>query len=347
MRSFYDGRLALEILRVLNCLVRGGAPLDESVKRAAEQIDDGEVARVLRELSSDLSRGRSLGQSLERAACFSGDLLSVIRLGEDCGKLPEVLSRSSEFLEADLRMRRWLYSTMAYPMLLISALCLVLTVFANSFQRHSLLLPSSADLSWPMLFISSFWSLVDYLDFLLLPLGLFVLFSFFLQGSPRAPRLTALWDWIFLRFPGMGALCKYRSTARMSWLLHLSLSAGMELPKALHRLAKSDLPAAFRRLLADLALRAEKGMKLSERIRDSKELPFTCRCLLSLSEESNSLLPSLQRLAEIYEGETRRLAKTMPKLMALAAMLFVSLLVLLTLLAMYYPLVRLPLLEVV
>ncbi len=345
MKVYLNDEGVLQVCQLLRSLIGGGHSLEQALYSAATQIDEGNVASVLRCVHERVAAGHKLWAAMSHSSCFPVSLVNMVKLGEENNRLTEVLELTVSYLEADLRLRRMVHDVMTYPLVITATLLLIMPIYAQSYAVNETIIDRTVSLSTPMILVATLWRLVGAAAPLFYGAALFVFTSLALMGTSYAGRLTDFWDSLLFRLPGLRTLQKYRATARLAWLLHIPLSAGMPLPEALTKTATMDLPKDFSILLSNLATRANKGMELSSRISSAACLPFTGRCMLSMAEEDNSLVPTLKRVAHIYEDETKRLARSLPSVIALFSMIGLSVIVSLALLMMYYPILKLPLLQ--
>ena len=111
------GALAL-LTQQLATLVQSGMPLDQSLLAVAEQADDAAVAKLAQSLRAHVQSGESLPAAMSRyPRTFSPLYRGLIGAGTETGRLPEVLARLADYLDARLALRQKFVVALIYPAL--------------------------------------------------------------------------------------------------------------------------------------------------------------------------------------------------------------------------------------
>ena len=106
--------------RQLATLVSAGIPLVESVSALTEQVDKLELKRVLTQVRDRLNEGASLAKALEpHPEVFPPLYVNMVGAGEASGTLETVLSRLSDFMENQARLRGKVGAALAYPAVML------------------------------------------------------------------------------------------------------------------------------------------------------------------------------------------------------------------------------------
>jgi general secretion pathway protein F len=106
--------------RQLATLVTAGIPLVEAVAALTEQVEKLELKRVLTQVRDRLNEGTSLAKALEpHPKIFPNLYVNMVAAGEASGTLEQVLSRLSDFMEGQSKLRGKVGAALAYPALMI------------------------------------------------------------------------------------------------------------------------------------------------------------------------------------------------------------------------------------
>ena len=92
------------MMDTLSTLINAGLPVIEAVKTAADVSANSVFKSRLLGALDFLRDGRSLSFCFERCQLFSPMVLSMVELGEESGKLPFLLRKTSELLREDLEI---------------------------------------------------------------------------------------------------------------------------------------------------------------------------------------------------------------------------------------------------
>ena len=106
--------------RQLATLVTAGIPLVEAVSALTEQVDKLELKRVLTQVRDRLNEGTALAKALEpHPKIFPTLYVNMVAAGEASGTLEQVLTRLSDFMEGQSRLRGKVGAALAYPALMV------------------------------------------------------------------------------------------------------------------------------------------------------------------------------------------------------------------------------------
>ncbi len=89
--------------RSLGALLRGGLPLPQAIALSVDSIRNREIAAKLADTASAVREGGGLTQALQRAAILPDLSLRLIRIGEQSGRLEQMLAEVADLFDADVR----------------------------------------------------------------------------------------------------------------------------------------------------------------------------------------------------------------------------------------------------
>src|SRR5580700_225100 len=106
--------------RQLATLVTAGIPLVEAVSALTEQVEKLELKRVLTQVRDRLNEGTALAKALEpHPKIFPALYVNMVAAGEASGTLEQVLTRLSDFMEGQPKLRGKVGAALAYPALMV------------------------------------------------------------------------------------------------------------------------------------------------------------------------------------------------------------------------------------
>jgi general secretion pathway protein F len=105
--------------RTLGTLLQNGVPLLEALSIVKDTIDNRVIADGLERVSGSLKQGQSLAEPLAEAAHFPAFAVHMIRVGEESGRLEEILMQVAKIYdrETQLTIKRML--TLLEPVLIL------------------------------------------------------------------------------------------------------------------------------------------------------------------------------------------------------------------------------------
>lgn len=90
------------LARTLSTLLGSGLPILPALEIAAASQADGAVAEAVRQAREEVRAGGRLAASLRRSGVFPFLFVQMVEVGEEGGRLPEMLERAAQSLEGEL-----------------------------------------------------------------------------------------------------------------------------------------------------------------------------------------------------------------------------------------------------
>lgn len=289
----------------LSSLLTVRFPLTRALRFCAGNAGDRGMRRVLERVQEDVEGGQTLAAAMDAAEGFFPDrFVTMIQIGEASNKLAEVSTRIAETLAAEAARHRELRSALVYPVILIVMSFLVLALLV--FYLAPTLLPVFASTqSAPPAVLRAMAGLRE---------AVLTGWPALLAGGTAAVLLI-VWSWravrhalapLALRVPVVGPYVKQSQTLRLCRTLALMLSSGATLPRAVTTARETTAHPAYRALMA----RAEEGIvsggSLAPTLRASPLIDPMAGAMMEAAEETDRLLPVLDRLVEELAERTAR-----------------------------------------
>src|SRR5712671_4539995 len=308
MPAFNRGKRSdiLFFTQELATLLNAGVPLDRALSITAELTEHANFRTLVLDIVRLIKGGRSLADSLGAHPAYFSDLyVNMVRAGEASGSLSQIFDRLAEFERTRDDLRSYIVSSLIYPALLtivglssiIVLLEFVVPRFAQIFSDPRMTIPA------PTLMLLA---VSRYLQMYGLP-GAIVLAAAILSFITyvRTPGGAMWWDAFRLRLPVLGDALRKAETARFARAMGTLVAASVPLVQLIG-IARGILNN--RRIAASLE-RVITGVKRGEGIAGpmakAGEFPPLASHLLSVGEENGHLDAMFNRMADIYETETR------------------------------------------
>lgn len=121
LRSIAVGRFS----RTLGALTRGGVTIMEALAVVRDTLGNEALGRQIDHVAEEVKRGEALGPSVDRTGLFPPLLIQILAVGEQTGKLDELLLNAAETFdtESDAAIARFMA---IFPALLILILALLI-----------------------------------------------------------------------------------------------------------------------------------------------------------------------------------------------------------------------------
>jgi len=293
--------------RQLATLTQSGMTLDSALGAAAAQADDARAEALVNALRLHVSGGESLTAALDRyPRTFPALYRGLVAAAVESGRLPEVLGRLADYLEARIALRERFTTALIYPALvgvIALAVIAVLLVYVVP-QVVSVYQQSRQTLPWLTQALIATSSFLRATAWLWIAVAAIAAVAFAL--AMRRPPFRDAVHRTLLATPGVGRLLRSLDTARFASTLAILVASGTPLLRAL------DAAGAVIRMrpIADAAAAAaagvREGMPLARALAATRRFPPVLVHLTASGEGSGALAPMLERAAADLEREAER-----------------------------------------
>ena len=298
------------LTRQLASLVQSGMPLDQALVAVHEQADDAPARKLVDAIRSQVLAGESLPAALSRfPRTFSSLYRGLIAAGTETGRLPDVLARLADYLDARLALRQKFVVALIYPALVtviaIGVIAVLVTYVVpqvvSVYQQSRQTLPL---LTRALIATSDFFRATGWL-WLAAVAATAIAFIVALRRERSRERLHGL----LLRVPGIGRLAASLDTARYASTLAILVGSGTPLLRALDAATGVVRMLPLARAARTASSLVREGVSLSRALKEQRVFPPVLIHLIANGEQSGALAPMLERAAaELERDAERRLA---------------------------------------
>jgi general secretion pathway protein F len=327
--------------REMSALLASAIPIPQALEGLGEEEENPALRQVVRQISESVRKGTALSAALEEhPRLFNRLYVSMVRVGEEAGVLPKVMSDLANLLEHEDEVRGEVLAAIAYPIFVLGFGLFTVTVLLTVVlpRLFSMLEEMLQILPLPTLIllrVSSilhrFWPLL----LVLLAAGLFGL-----RWYLRSPGGAETWDRWKLRVPLMGAVFRAAALGRFARTLGTLVRSGVSLLPALKIVEHTIGNRMLSRLIAQVAEETRGGDSLATPLRRLGIFPRTVIQMINVGEESGKLDEMLLKVADIEERNMRARTKTLISLLAPALILVVGAIVGFMVIALLLPIFK-------
>jgi len=290
----------------LSTLLNAGIPLDRALSITAELAHGGSFRPLVLDVVRVLKSGKSLADSLAtHPAHFSELYINMVRAGEASGSLATVFERLAEFERTRDDLRSYIISSLIYPGLLtivgLASIFILLNFvvprFATIFSDPHMKIPTPTLILLNVSkVVQAYWAPAA----VALAVACVSLFTYIRTAAGRL-----WWDSTRLRVPVLGDALRKAETARFARAMGTLVMASVPLVQAIgiSRGILNNLRIAGS--LEQVAQGVKRGEGIATPLQRTGEFPPLASHLLSVGEETGHLDAMFNRMADVYEGETR------------------------------------------
>ena len=336
-----SGTLAL-FCRQFASYLDAGVDLMKALTSLETQYSRTVMGPVIRRVSQGVRRGDTITEAVEREPkAFDSLFVSMIRVAEMRGGLPEALRMLSKHYEARQRLIRQARSATIYPasvLLIASAVVALLTIWLLPKFMGMLreMAGPGEQLPLPSRMLMAFSGFVQALGWWLIPLVLIAAPILFVM-TYRTETGKSVIDSLLLRVPVLGTLLRKLDTSRFARTLATLLGSGVDVGSSIDLTGDVMRMEPMRRTVFDSRGLVMDGDTLSQSLVESRWFGPDVIAVIEAGEETGKLPESLERLADDYEEQVEYMVKNMGQLVQPLLMIGMGGLVLFIILSVLLP----------
>lgn len=297
-----------------------GVDLIRTLTSLQKQFARTALGPVLGRLTTAVRRGEAMSEAMAREPrAFDPLFLSMMRVAEARGGIPETLRGMADHYEARQRLVRQARAAMIYPVIVcviafgVGTLLTLFVLPALVGILEDMTRGKSVSLPLPTQILIAFNKFALRLGWWLVPLivvggGFALIRAYATRGG------KALIDNIALYVPVLGSLLSKIDTARFARTLSTLLEAGVDLTTSLDLTAETMRLEPFRRMVVDAGRAVVDGTELSVSLLHSHRFDAGVIAIVETGEETGKLPESLAKLAEDYEEQVEQMVKNLGSL---------------------------------
>lgn len=294
--------------RQLSTLFQAKVPVIQSLKTLAAESGNPSLQTIVGEILDDVSGGSSLSQAMIRhPETFSRFYTSMIRAGEESGKLDDVFLFLADYLERSYDLVSKARNALIYPAFVLTAFVGVIVVMlvsviprlTNIFKELGQQAPFYTRV---IIGISVFIQQWGFFILVLLIAGGVLLWRFYYTKKGEE-----FFDELKLKVPFGGGLLKKIYLARLTDNLSTLIAAGIPIIRALEITGDVVANTVYRRIISDAAESVKAGKTISSSFDRFREIPPLVTQMIHIGEESGKLDFILKNAAGFYQRDVENL----------------------------------------
>lgn len=330
------------LTREISALLGAAIPIPQALDSLGEEEENPALKAVILQTADSVRKGAAFSAALEEhPRLFPKLYTSMVRVGEEGGVLPKVMTDLATLLEHEDEVRGEVVSAVAYPVfVLIFGICtvtvLLTVVLPKLFTMLEDMLPVMPLPTLILLKVSH--GLHHYWPWLLAASAGVGFGGRWYAGTPGG---AWNWDKLKLRIPLVGPVVRSAALARFARTLGTLVKSGVSLLPALKIVENTIGNRVLARQVANVAEETRGGDSLAGPLRKLALFPRTVIQMIDVGEQTGKLDEMLLKVAEIEERQMRARTKVLISLLAPALILVVGAMVGFMVIAILLPIFRL------
>lgn len=292
------------LVKNLAAMLDAGLTTSRALAVMERQTKNARLKSVIGSLIAEVRRGGTLSAAFDKFRdVFSPLLVSMVRAGEESGKLGESLRVVALQMDRTNSLRKKIRGALMYPGIVLTAmvgigilmLIYVVPTLTATFEELGTDLPATTKF---VIAASNFLAAHTILSLV----ALLAIFALFVVGL-RTVRGRQASDFLMLRVPVIRNLVMEVNSARTARTMASLLSSGVDMVVAIGITRDVVANSFYQKVLVEAEAGVVKGMALSEAFIKHPELyPPLMAEMVAVGEETGKLTELLRETAEFYEN---------------------------------------------
>ncbi|MDD4539702.1 MAG: type II secretion system F family protein [Lentisphaeria bacterium] len=291
-------------------LLQANITLERALGIVGDDNDNPVLAETVGDLRRGLHEGKKFSQLIrDRGRTFPQLYSGVVEAGEEAGALPQVMGELRRFLSEGQELRSFIISSSVYPLFIaFTGMVMMVVVLGVIVPRFATALAGAGVESMAttiLLGVSNFFRNYWWLSLVLLALVIYVVTQLRKEGS----ALRIRYDHWILRVPLAGRLVLYANIARLCRTMAILMRSGVHLLNTVVIANRVVQNQAISQSIVGLSGELRQGQRLSAALSKSEYIPSLMLKMIAVGEETGSVETMLERVADRYEEDMKRLVK--------------------------------------
>ncbi len=305
--KFFERASTREIVilsRQLSILFEAKVPALVSFKLLANETENPLLRRKLIEVINDIQGGISMSQAMvKHPEVFSRFYVSMVRSGEESGRLEETFSFLADYLERSYELASKAKNALIYPafiLLTLTTVLILMLVFVIP-RLTDILKEAGQEIPFYtkiLIGLSDFFR--NFGIFLLIGLVIGIVFLWRYSRTKKGRLVMSRFQ---LSVPFIGKLYKKFYLSRITDNLETSMSSGISAVRALEIAADVVGNSVYNKILLDSVNEIKGGRSISEALAKYEDIPPMVSQMIRIGEESGKLNFILKTLGRFYKKE--------------------------------------------
>ncbi len=322
----------------LSSLLEAGINLKSSLELITADQEKEADKSLFKSIQDAVLKGSALSKALADSGRFSLYEVYSLQIGEETGKITEILQDLARFYQNKIKQRRKIVSALTYPCVVLSTslgavffmLKFVVPMFGDIFKRFGGHLPWITEkiIAVSQMMEAGFWRV-----FILI-----LLISIAIYSARKTERFRKLSSELILKLPVVGNLVQKIYLARFCNSMRLLINARLPLLRAIalskQMIGYYPVESSLQKVEDDIL----KGKSLHQSLQQFNIYPSKLIQLIKVGEETNQLDYFFAKVSEQYIEEVEYKTSTLSSMMEPLIIIFLGLIVGVILISMYLPL---------
>ena len=327
----------------LHMLLASGMTILLALEAIQSEMRSKYFRRIIGQAQDDIESGAAVWKALHNTRLFSDHIISLIRLGEESGRLAENLQVISKQERKESDFKSKFSSALMYPLFIFAVTITVGLGIAWFILPNisTVFLQLKVELPLVTRLLILLGEILKNYGLVIIP-GALLLFFVIIYTIFFNPRFKFIGQRILFAIPPIKKIIIQLELTRMGYILGSLLDAGLPFISALESLERSSSFYYYRDLYSFIRAKVVEGHSLNISLKlyknSSQYIPRPVQQMIMSGEQSGQLPVVLKTIGEIYELKVDTSMKNLPVILEHVLLVMVWLGVIIVAVAVILPL---------
>lgn len=275
------------------------------------------VTYFLYKLKQNIENGTSLTEAIERTGLLPQDVVEMIRVGEEAGKINTVFDNLKDFYLQKDEIKKAVISAAAYPIsILVISIGILLFLVPKMVEPMVDVYKKFKTLEMPrmtvaLLEFTKISSIIVPIFLRLLAISIYAIIYLY----KNKPSFKYQFDKFLLVMPIFGLFIQKLSVYKFLMNFEILYNAGVPIETSLEMISGSQSNAVLKEEFIEMKNQIKNGYNFAYVIRQNKYIPDMTKSLISIGEETGKLSEQLETVTvfakKSFNAYTRNLKRLM------------------------------------
>lgn len=301
--SAFGANELMNFTKQLSIMVNAGVPIILSLEIIYKSEKNIALKSAVKNIATDVSEGNTLAESMRKQQGFDNLYCNLVKAGEVGGILDEILSKLTDHLEKQEKIKKQIKSAMSYPLIVAGIGILVVWGLITYVvpQFTAMLTDTGQELPWITKLV------IDTSDFFGEYSGKMIIggigFGIFTSYFLKTPQGKVFFDKFTMKMPAFGQVIIKGSLAQFSRTLSTLLGSGVSLIDALEICIETIDNSVISGDIALVRKKVVEGKTLTEPLSKIDYFPEMVAQMIKVGESTGSIDQMLSKIADVFEDE--------------------------------------------
>lgn len=320
-------------------MMNSGIPVYEGVYILYSEMEDKKTKQVLKLMDDVMKDKGTFHRAIEHCGAFPDYMIHMVQIGEETGRLEDVLHSLSAYYERDSKVKASVKSAVAYPLVLFTMMTAIMVALVWKILPlfESMFLELNADVAEATRDVMGFGlnlgKIIAIVTCSILVLAILILLYYKTESGERTIKA------IFSKGRLTGRTSELLAIGKFVSSMALMIGSGMDLQGAIDAEALTGENKTVRKKIAKCAEDLRQGKRLDETLRENKLIVGMEGRMLSIANRTGALDTLFYKMSQQYNEKITTSMNRLSTVIETVLVVVLSVLVAAVLLSVMLPLV--------